>query len=182
MLKEEQLIYKCIRNDRVGQRILFDRYYRLVYSIIYRYLSNHHDTEDQLVVVFNNVFSKLNNFNYQGEGSLKSWISKIAINQAIQFLRSKQKLVFTGLLDELNIQDVEPEEPMNLDMVKQIKKHLKNLPEGYKTIFQLKVIEGYTHQEISEILMISRNTSKSQFIKAKKKLLSLINLDYYGLK
>ncbi len=165
-MEEPEIISGCLKNDPNTQRYLFDRYYRRSYHVAMRYLSNHHDTEDVLSISYTKVFKSIGQFEYRGEGSLQKWIYTIVINEAIRFLKSKKALLFTE--DEailtLNIPFTVNSETLDTEEVSQL---VERMPKGYRTIFNLFAIEGYSHREIAEMLQINENTSKSQLSKAR---------------
>jgi len=165
-LEELEIIAGCLKNDPSTQRYLFDRYYRRSYHVAMRYLSNHHDTEDVLSISYTKVFRNINQFEYRGEGSLQKWVYTIVINEAIRFLKSKKALFFTE--DEellmLNIPMIESSDLLDTEEVFQV---VELMPKGYRTVFSLFAIEGYSHKEIGEMLQINENTSKSQLSKAR---------------
>ena len=118
---------------------------------------------------------------YKGTGALGGWIRKVIVNTALQHLR-KAKLQYQSL-DNIQISDFEEIsiEEEDQSRVKELTKHLQNLPDGYRTVFNLYVIEGYTHKEIAEELGISEGTSKSNLAKAKRNLKkALQNVKSYG--
>lgn len=165
-MEEPQIISGCILKEPIAQRYLFERYYRRSFHVAMRYLANHHDTEDVLSISFTRILTNIGRFEYRGEGSLQKWVNTIVINEAIRFLKSKKALLFQD--DEeilsLNIPMVDCSDILDLEEVHQI---LKLMPKGYRTVFNLFVMEGYAHKEIAEMLQINENTSKSQLSKAR---------------
>ena len=137
---------------------------------------NREDAEDVLVEGMFKVFDNIDSF--QGAGSFEGWIRRIVVNEALMFLRKRRLLTVDTDVSELNT--IELSHPLSIEhelAAQDILKLLEQLPTGYRTIFNLYVIEGYKHIEIAEILGISINTSKSQLILAKERLrkLMLIN-------
>ncbi len=133
-------------------------------------LANKMDAEDVLQSAFIDVFRNLKNF--RGEATLGSWIKRIVINNCLNHIR-KNKVIIEDLSDsEYELKD-EPEEKVKYD-IEAINKAIISLPEGYRTVLNLYLMEGFTHEEISEILNVSISTSKSQFSRAKKKLKEII--------
>lgn len=131
-----------------------------------RFLANHHDTEDVMIIVFSKVFDRIESFEYRGNDSLKKWIKTIAINESIRFLEHKKPLHLveneTIIENEMAIKEditsIDPEEAYAI---------IESMPPGYRTVFNLYAIEGYTHREISQMLNITGSTSKSQLCKAR---------------
>jgi RNA polymerase sigma-70 factor (ECF subfamily) len=142
-----------------------------MFSVCRRYLSSREDAEEALVSGFYKVMTQIDS--YSGTGSLEGWIRRIMVNESLMLLRKKQLLVFPGdvlenneLIDGFSIEaEISAQEIIDL---------LNQLPNGYRTVFNLYVLEGYKHQEIADILEISINTSKSQLILAKEKLKQLL--------
>lgn len=128
------------------------------------------DAEDLLQNSFVDVFTKLHSFQFRS--SIGAWIKRIVVNNCINFLK-KKRLYFEEIDDRITIaaEEEATEVPLSVDAIKQA---LFQLPDGYRVVFSLYLIEGYDHQEIADILDISVATSKSQFSRAKKKVRSLL--------
>ena len=176
-MNEKQLIEGCSKMDRKAQRVFFDTYYKAVFRLAKRYLSDHHETEDITVIVFNKAFKNISNFEYRGEGSLRKWLNTITINESIKALKKVRAMHFKEELLEVPTFQIDNS---NLD-VERVYMILEKMPKGYRTVFNLYAIDGYTHSEIAEILNISRNTSKSQLMKAGKFIVEKLNYnEQYG--
>jgi len=165
-LEEPEIIAGCIRNDPNAQRYLYDTYYRRSYHVAMRYLANHHDTEDVLSVSYTKVFRNVGKFEFRGEGSLQKWICTIVINEALRFLKSKKSLVFTEEEEILDLHVAITSAHGSLD-TEEVYQLVQLMPKGYRTVFNLFAIEGYSHKEIGEMLQITENTSRSQLSKAR---------------
>jgi len=174
-LTEKELISACLANNRQAQQQLFDQYSAKFFAVSMRYMKNEVDAEDVLVTGMFKVFKNLEKFRFQG--SFEGWMRRIVVNEALMALR-KRKMKFVDSDLEFHTEPVEPKIEHSLSE-NDILKVLDQLPNGYRTVFNLYVIEGYKHKEIAELLGISINTSKSQLILAKKKLRSIINLKEY---
>lgn len=145
-----------------------------------RYLSDHHNAEDVVVQSFTKVFKNLNRFTYKGQGSLGRWIRTILINESIRFLNKKSLIQFNEDLKHLETQNVEADGLQQMQAT-DIMRVIEQLPTGYRTVFNLYVVEGYAHKEIAQMLSISENTSKSQLKKARNQLMININEErHYG--
>ncbi len=157
--------------DRKVQRVFFDLYYRDIFRLARRYMVNFHDTEDVVIIVFNKALKNITHFEYRGDGSLKKWLNTITINECIKALKKVRPIYYK---EELSV-----ELPVKLDNhlidVELIHKILKKMPVGYRTVFNLYAIDEYSHSEIAEILNVSRNTSKSQLLKARKYIINELN-------
>lgn len=163
---EEELIQGCIRQDRKAQQALYERFAPLVTGICRRYLKSEEDAEDVLVETMFKVFNRLSDF--KGEGSFEGWIRRIAVNEALMFLRKNNRI---GTMEALLDFDL-PTQTTVVDTLSMndILHALDQLPDGYRTVFNLYVIEGYKHREIADLLGVSINTSKSQLVMAKERM------------
>ncbi len=150
-----------------------------MFGVCLRYLRHREDAEDVLSNAFYKVLTHIAQFNSQG--SFEGWIRRIVINEALMFLR-KKKPYYIGLEAE----EMDLPVPVRISdrlAAKDILQLLDQLPPGYRTVFNLYVIEGYKHREIAELLGISINTSKSQLILAKKRMRELLErVDYPGVR
>jgi RNA polymerase sigma-70 factor, ECF subfamily len=179
-LNEKNLIKLCSNRDQLAQHVLFERYYNQMYHLARRYVANHHDTEDILIEAFNRIFKNIQKFDYRGEHSLTKWIKTIVINESIRFLNQRKKIQFENDLEFIDKELID-EDDFNQETSENIYKIIESLPVGYRTVFNLHVIEEYSHKEIGEILGISQNTSKSQLSKARRYIINeLKNSNIYG--
>lgn len=167
MRAEANLIKSCKRQDPAAQKVLYEKYSDLFFAICMRYLKNTMDAEDVLVESFYKIFSKISQF--KEEGSFEGWMKRIVVNECLMKIRKTSNLNLHVEIDQAyNLGD---EEKIVSDLnYKELLGLLDELPNGYRTVFNLYVIEGFKHREIAEILGISINTSKSQLILAKKKM------------
>ncbi|MFT5834100.1 MAG: RNA polymerase sigma factor (sigma-70 family) [Cognaticolwellia sp.] len=173
-MTEEELIEKCRSKNRRAQKFLFDRYSPKMFGVCRRYVKNYEDAEDVMVEGFYKVLSKIDKF--KGAGSFEGWIRRIMVNQALMFLRKNNNFKLSVEISNVTL-SAKPVVEENL-AAQDILGLLAMLPTGYRTVFNLYVIEGYKHREIGEILGISINTSKSQLILAKKRLRELVEKNY----
>lgn len=177
-MTEKELIAACIKENRRAQQLLFDQYSPTMNGTLKRYLKRDEDREDVLVEAFFKVLTNIEQF--KGNGSFEGWIRRIVINEALMFLRKKHNFNMTVEIDDVDVPwhshvQAELEAQDILDLLEQ-------LPTGYRTIFNLYVMEGYKHREIAELLDISINTSKSQLILAKKRMQEMLEkVNYPGI-
>lgn len=174
ILNEEKLIERCIEKDRHAQESLYQQFYPDLYLIAMRYLSDHHEAEDAIILSFTKVFKNLKKFRFQGKGSLGKWIRTILIHEAIRLLQKRKQLHFSDETLQLQLKNPEAnglEQMQAGDLIRMI----EQLPTGYRTVFNLYVIEGYSHQEIATLLKVSESTSKTQLKKARNSLMNRIN-------
>lgn len=174
----EELLIRLREQDRAAQKWLYERYSPLMFSVCRRYLRSKEDAEEALVSGFFKVFSQIDR--YSGTGSFEGWMRRIMVNECLMTLRKNQPLTFPG--DELEIPDQADSFNIEADIsAREILNLLDQLPPGYRTVFNLYVLEGFKHIEIAETLGISINTSKSQLILAKEKLRTLFRTMKYEL-
>ncbi|MFN0202788.1 MAG: RNA polymerase sigma factor [Bacteroidia bacterium] len=161
--KETELIEGCKKNDAKMQQALYYQFYRKMYGVCLRYANDKDEAVDILQDGFIQVFKYIQDFR---GGSLEGWIRRIMVNMAIAHYRKKMKFSTT---DIDNASDAGFDEDSVSSMTcEEILKYIQALPTGYKTIFNLYEIEGYSHVEIAEMLGISVGTSKSQLSRAKE--------------
>ncbi|RXK51030.1 RNA polymerase sigma factor [Aquirufa rosea] len=161
---EEELIEACQKQDRRAQHIVYQINAGKMMAVCKRYLGVGPDAEDALMEGFMKVFGKIDNF--QGQGSFEGWIRKIMVNESLMKLR-KSANRFDQDIDETY--DLgHPEDAFMHLGVEDIQNLILELPPGYRTIFNLYAIEGYSHVEIADMLQISEGTSKSQLSRARQ--------------
>lgn len=174
-MEEIEIISGCINKDPNVQRYLFDTYYRRSYHVAMRYLANHHDTEDVLSLSYTKVFKYISQFEFRGEGSLQKWIYTIVINEAIRFLNSKKAMLFTEDEEMYHMDTAMLSHPVEFD-TEEVHHLIQLMPKGYRTVFNLFAIEGYSHKEIADLLQINENTSKSQLSKARNYIIQKLKI------
>ena len=166
----QTLIDGCKKGTPIAQQQLYDRYAPVLFAICRRYLARYEDAEDVLTGAFFKIFTQIHQFN--DTGSFEGWMKRIAVNECLMSLR-KQSLVFSEVDTQLGIPAAETSAEAMLE-AGDVLRLLEQLPSGYRTIFNLYVVEGYKHKEIAALLGISINTSKSQLILAKKRMKELL--------
>ncbi len=168
----KDLVEKSKFGDRNSQYRLYELYIDAMYNISMRMLGIKEDAEDIVQESFIDAFKNLKSFRY--ESTFGSWLKRIVINKSINHLKLKKIPVTPLDQHEYHISEEIDEQIMAIDISK-IKSGINLLPNGYKQIINLYLIEGYDHIEISEILGITISTSKSQYHRAKKKLVEIVN-------
>jgi RNA polymerase sigma-70 factor (ECF subfamily) len=166
-MTEKQLIEGCISGQRIAQKELYERYQNAMFTLAYRITNDFELANDVLQEGFVQVFRAIEQF--RGESTIGAWIKTIVVRTA--YKKVKQRVVFEDL--ELIPQQSNIEWGNSLD-IEYLEKAIQSLPEGYRTVFTLIEIEGYTHREAAELLQISEGTSKSQLFYAKKKLREML--------
>jgi len=143
-----------------------------MYNVGYRITGNEEDAEDVLQEAFVSAFKNLNN--YRGDSSFGSWVKKIVINKAINLLK-KRKWELMPENEEFDVPAEEPEQEYRPELqVETVRNAIMQLPDGYRSVLSMYLLEGYDHQEIAEIMGITESTSKSQLNRAKAKLRELL--------
>lgn len=179
----KDVIEQAKRGDQQAMHRLYMLYAKAMLNTAFRILNHPEDAEDVLQEAFIKVFSRLNQYNYQS--TFGAWVKRIVINKSIDALKKKRQNVFLAE-DFATGEEMEPafssegtDDPgKKLDL---LYKALHSLPDGYRTVFSLYMLEGYDHNEISEILKIEVSTSISQLSRAKKKIISLTqNFQHHG--
>jgi RNA polymerase sigma-70 factor (ECF subfamily) len=172
LFTHKELVEKSKIGDRKAQYKLYELYVDAMFNVCMRIVKIREDAEDLIQDSFVDAFKHLASFKY--DSTFGSWLKRIVINKSINHLKLKRIPILE--LDNYDYQisdSIEIEEEV-LDVSK-IKNGIKSLPDGYQTIINLYLIEGYDHVEIGEVLGISASTSKSQYHRAKKKLVELIS-------
>lgn len=171
ILNEYDLIQGSINGDRQIQELLYNRFSAKMYAICLRYSGNTDDAQDLLQEGFIKVFKNLNKF--RGDGSFEGWLRRIFVNTSIEHFRRKVNLYSVTEAHEVNIEDKETNVLDNL-AEKDIMDMIQQLSPGYRAVFNLHVIEGYSHKEIADMLEINEGTSKSQLARAKSVLRKMV--------
>ena len=171
--QEQHLLRLARQNDPTAMELIYSTYVRYLAAVCSRYIINSEDVKDVLQDSFLKIFSTLDSYEYRGGGTLKSWLTKIVVNETLKFINKNNRLEFTDLAETAD--DIADDEP-DLDCVPSqvIFDMIRRLPDGYRTIFNLYVIEGKSHKEISALLNIGESTSASQLHRAKTMLAAKI--------
>jgi RNA polymerase sigma factor (sigma-70 family) len=169
---EKELISACIVGDRQAQKSIFHMYAGKMMGVCMRYSKTRQEAEDMLQEGFIKVFTHLNDFGH--EGSFEGWMRKIMINTSLKNNLKKQIQVEELNLETTREETAEPE-IFSLLSEEELVKLICDLPEGYRMVFNLYAIEGYSHREIGEMLHIEESTSRSQLVKARRILIDKVN-------
>lgn len=167
---ELALIEKAKKGDRISQFELYERYYKAMYNCALRILKNETDAEDCMQEAFLKAFKSLKSFD--SNQSFGGWIKRIVINECIDDLKSRKTIDFEKVIEVHYKTNKTNENQLKLEIHK-IKQAMTELPDGYRTILSLLLFEGYDHEEIAQILKIKSSTSRSQFQRAKEKLIEI---------
>ena len=169
--KEEDLIKGCLKREGSAQKRLYDTYSSKMYGLCYRYVKDSMEAEDILITAFMKIFDKIEQF--KSEGSFEGWIRRIVVNEALTHLRRNRSMY---LETELEQADREPDYHTLGDHLEaeDLLNMIQELPAGYRIVFNMYAIDGYSHKEIADHLGINENTSKSQLSRARVYLQKLL--------
>src|SRR6476646_616408 len=172
--KHYDLVVECKKGERKAHHELYRLYSKAMYNVAMRILNHTDEAEDALQEAFMDAFTRIKDF--RQETTFGLWLKQIVIHRAINILR-KRKMIFEEI-EEVDVESVvdydwEVEEENNWK-VEEVRKAIKLLPEGYRLVLSLYLLEGYDHEEIGQILKINEGTSRTQFLRAKKKLVEIL--------
>ena len=170
---ELRTIELCKKGDRTAQKALFDLLAPRMYPVCIRYVGDREVAQDILQDGFVTLFSRLDSF--KGEGSFDGWARRIFINTALMYLRKKDALKMSDELENARHLSSDIADQMDNIGYKELMKLVTSLPPGFRTVFNLFAIEGYSHREISQMLNITESTSRSQYVRARQILQKRIN-------
>ena len=164
-MDEESLIAGCIKGNQIAQKTLFDSFSPKFFALCLRYMKSTDDAEDVLQEGMVKIFTKLPE--YRGKGPFEGWMRRIVVNTCLDQIRKNQKLKF-----DVSIDQAEYKLSMNAFILEKMSaneliEEIKKMPPGYRVVFNMFAIEGYSHQEIAEKLGVKESTSKSQYLRAR---------------
>jgi RNA polymerase sigma factor (sigma-70 family) len=172
-LNETDIIQGCLRGSPQHQRILYERFANKMYAVCLRYARSRDDAADMLQEGFVKVFTKIDQFQFQG--SFEGWVRRIMVNTALRtYQRQRFESEFTGY-------ETLPDSPVEADAISNLSEEellglISKLPDGYRMIFNMVAIEGFSHAEAAELLKIQESTSRSQLTKARRMLCDQVEL------
>ena len=164
---EQNIVKRCLQGDKTAQEQLYNAYANKMFAVCLRYANSRPDAEDVLQNGFIKVFKNLKRFQFKG--SFEGWIRRIMVNSSIEHYRKNVKWMYTEDAQEVKIatKEIGVLQTLRADDILAL---VQKLPTGYRTVFNLFVIEGYAHQEIAKMLQVSESTSKTQLFKARAAL------------
>ena len=166
----QDLLERCLNNEQSAQFEIYRLYYKSMYNSSFRVVGVPEEAEDVMQEAFLTAFRNLKT--YSGDVSFGAWLKKIVINRSLDTLR-KRKVLFEELHAELPVA-IEPEPEVESITVEEVKSAINSLSDGYRTILSLILLEGYDHEEVSEILGIKNVTSRTQFSRARQRLREIL--------
>lgn len=172
MYSDQDLVRDCLRGDPRAQRALYDTYAEVMLGVCCRYIRTQADAEDVLQEAFVRVFTRLGQ--YRGSGELGGWIRRIVVHTALNFLKRPSRVH-----EPLSFTEDGPEPVSDLGPVPDLEARelagmIRSLPAGFRTVFNLYAIEGYSHAEIAQLMNIRETTSRSQYLRARAALAQMI--------
>jgi RNA polymerase sigma-70 factor (ECF subfamily) len=175
-MDEKQLIAGCLHGDRNCQKKLYDVYSRKMMGVCLRYAGDWETARDLLQDGFVRVFTSLDS--YAGTGSFEGWMRTVFVNGALEYLRKRDVLRNAVEIETMYDLPDETETAVSNISADELMKTVQSLPEGFRAVFNMFAIEGYSHREIAEILHITESTSRSQYTRARKWLQERIKKEY----
>lgn len=170
----DELVKQCLQGEMKAYNELYERYCKAMFSTCYRIVNHFAEAEDVLQDSFMDAFNNLKTFSY--ESTFGGWLKTIVINKSINHLRKKKlnlididKVVTENLMADDTIHEEEI-----IYKIEEVKAAIQQLPDGYRTVLSLYLLEGYDHEEIAEIMHVATSTTRTQYMRAKQKLLQLL--------
>jgi RNA polymerase sigma-70 factor (ECF subfamily) len=164
-MDDTTLVIECVKGNPRAQRMLFDRFSSKMLGVCLRYAKDSEQADDILQDGFVKVFTKLKDF--KNEGSLEGWIRRVMVNTAFDQIRKNGKTLGDVSVDDVQYRIENNDQIAEQLMAEDLLKLINSMPDGYKVVFNMFAIEGYTHNEIADTLGISESTSKSQYSRAR---------------
>lgn len=164
-MNESDLIKACVSKNPRAQRILYDKYSAKLMTVCRRYYSSTEEAEDAFQEGFVKIFSKIAEYKY--EGSFDGWLRRVMVNTILDMMRRNKKHAYHEDVTEMPNITAQTNSPLDDMSAQELMNVLTTLPDGYRTVFNLFAIEGYSHKEIADQLGITESTSKSQFLRAR---------------
>jgi len=171
-MTDEEIVQGCVKKDPRAQKYLYDKFSRKMMGVCMRYSQSTEEAEDVLQNGFISIFLNIESF--KGSGSLEGWIRRIIVNTALTNIRKNKKLQQNIELEHVEFMLPSSDQVSEASGAKDLLKLIQSLPTGFRTVFNLYAIEGYSHKEIGDLLGISEGTSKSQYSRAKTHLQKMI--------
>lgn len=167
-MTEEILLNRCLHNDPIAQKELYNKYSSKMLSVCYRFAHNREDAEDMLQEGFIKVFSQIQTF--RNQGAFEGWVRRIMVHTCINHLKRNKKFNESVDLIHASGLQIREESVPSIIQAKQVIECIRMLPIGYRTVLNLYALEGYSHKEIAAVLDIEESTSRSQYTRARQML------------
>ena len=164
-MEDSLLVKECAKGNSKAQRVLFDKFAPKMMAVCLRYVRNGQEAEDVIQDAFVKIFQKIGEFKM--EGSLEGWVRRIIVNTALDSIRKNKKLLDDVAVDDVHYKVGYTDHQFDNMQVDVLMKLINEMPDGYRVVFNMFAIEGYSHKEIADTLGVTENTSKSQFSRAR---------------
>ena len=172
-LKQKELIQACLNGDRKAQKSLYELYSAKMYAVCLRYAVDENEASDMLQEGFIRIYTNLDQF--EGKGSFEGWIRRVFIHTAIKYYHKMRRHNSTDEIGQ-RAERATGESVVGRMSADELMQLIKELPEGYRVVFNLYAVEGYSHKEIADLLNIGESTSRSQLVKARRLLQERVNV------
>jgi len=177
--KEKQLAAECYKRKEQAQKKVYELYAPILRGVCYRYASNEAEGEDILQESFVKIFTRIDKFTWDGENSFLKWMRRVTVNTAIDTYNKNKKIQYVDIDTVDHLQNFSDDTPYNIIVNEEMNEEelieaLNKVTECYRVVFNLFVIEGYSHKEIADILKIDEQTSRSRMRRAKNQLKTII--------
>jgi RNA polymerase sigma factor (sigma-70 family) len=170
---QQRLIRQCVAGDTSAYRVLYEQHARAMFNTSFRLLNNHADAEDVLQEAFTDAFRSLDRFNF--DYTFGTWLKRIVINKSINHLRKQKRLPVNALPEAVpDMADDAPQGDETEWKAEVVRNTMNTLPEPYRTVLNLYLLEDYSQEEIGDLLGIAHGTVRVQYMRGKQKLLSLL--------
>ena len=164
---DRQLVARILDNDQQAMKLLYQRYVGMLTSVCYRYVPQEEDAKDILQNSFVKIFGSLHHFEFRESNSLRIWMTKIIVNESLNYLRTQHHLQFVGY-EEISEEPLDEDVDVEQVSTDELHRLIRELPDGYRTVLNLYVFEDMSHREIARMLNIKESTSASQLHYAKQ--------------
>jgi RNA polymerase sigma-70 factor, ECF subfamily len=172
IMTDEDLVKECVSGSSVAQKKFYDMFARKMMGVCLRYTNNYEEAQDVLQDAFVKIYNKLPDF--QSKGSLEGWVRRIMVNTALDAYRKAKKHQSNVDVDTVGYMLDSEDYTIESINAQDLLKIIQSIPEGYRVVFNLFAIEGYSHKEIADRLGVTESTSKSQYSRAKKMLRKIL--------
>ena len=174
--EKERALIEALRSGKpAAKRSFYDQFHRYLAAVCARYVRNDEDIKDLLQEVFIRIFTRFDTFENRGAGSLKAWCRRIAVNEALQYLRAAKRLPTTSLENTGELPDIDETPDISEIPQQDLLEMIRRLPDRYRTVFNLYIFEEMSHKEISTLLDIAESSSASNLHRAKALLTKWIH-------
>lgn len=168
-IEEQSLAEACRRGEMEARRMLYEQYAGRLFAICLRYVADRATAEDLLHDSFLKIFGSLDRFTYRGKGSLRAWMERVTVNTTLEWLRQRSRLEEEPIEESRSVRLAEDESAVDVERIpaRELMRLIEELPEGYRVVFNLFYVEGYSHAEIARMLGIKEKSSSSQLFRAR---------------